>query len=141
MKPAALRRRRPGRVAGRGVGAGQSQGKGPAQFRGGSGPAGLADPQLSPDGKQVAFVINRADWKANRHIGHIFRINIDGTNQVQMTFGERGESNPRWSPDSKSIAFTARRDGDTSNQIYLLHADGGEARRVTSHPTAAGSPA
>src|SRR5687768_15782654 len=101
----------------------------------------LADPQLSPDGKQIAFVIERADWKANRRTGHIFRINIDGTNQVQLTFGERGESNPRWSPDSKSIAFTARRDGDTNNQIYVLHAEGGEARRVTNHPTAAGSPA
>ena len=101
----------------------------------------LADPQLSPDGKQIAFVIERADWKANRRIGHIFRIKIDGTNQVQLTFGERGESNPRWSPDGKSIAFTARRDGDTNNQIYVLHSEGGEARRVTNHPTAVGSPA
>src|SRR5687767_1384945 len=100
----------------------------------------LSDPQLSPDGKQVAFVINRADWKANRQISHIFRINADGTGQVQLTFGERGEQSPRWSPDGKSIAFTARRDPDTVNQIYVLHADGGEARRITSHATAAGSP-
>ncbi len=99
----------------------------------------LADPQLSPDGKQIAFVINRADWKANRHTGHIFRINSDGTNQVQLTFGERGESSPRWSPDGKSIAFTARRDPDSANQIYVLHADGGEARKITSHGTATGN--
>src|SRR5918995_1114139 len=82
----------------------------------------LSDPQLSPTGKQIAFVIERADWKANRRIGHIFRINTDGTNQVQLTFGERGESSPRWSPDGKSVAFTARRDVDTNNQIYLLNA-------------------
>ena len=100
----------------------------------------LSDPQLSPDGRQVAFVINRADWKANRQISHIFRINADGTGQVQLTFGERGEQSPRWSPDGKSIAFTARRDPDTVNQVYLLHADGGEARRVTNHGTAVGSP-
>ena len=99
----------------------------------------LSDPQLSPDGKQIAFVINRADWKANRHTGHIFRINSDGTNQVQLTFGERGESSPRWSPDGKSIAFTARRDPDSANQIYVLHADGGEARKITSHATATGN--
>jgi dipeptidyl aminopeptidase/acylaminoacyl peptidase len=99
----------------------------------------LSDPQLSPDGQQIAFVIDRADWKANRRIGHIFRINADGTGQTQLTFGERGESSPRWSPDGKSIAFTARRDGDTVNQIYLLHADGGEARRVTTHATATGN--
>ena len=99
----------------------------------------LQDPQLSPDGKQIAFVIDRADWKANRRIGHIFRINADGTNQVQLTFNERGESSPRWSPDGRSIAFVARRDPDTANQIYLLHSDGGEARRITSHPAAVSS--
>jgi dipeptidyl aminopeptidase/acylaminoacyl peptidase len=99
----------------------------------------LADPQLSPDGKQVAFVIERADWKANRRIGHIFRINTDGTGQVQLTFGERGESSPRWSPDGRAIAFLARRDTDSANQIYLLQTEGGEARRITNHGTAVSS--
>ena len=99
----------------------------------------LSDPQLSPDGKHVLFVMNRADWKANRPIGHIYRINSDGTGQVQLTFGERGESSPRWSPDGATIAFLARRDPDSNNQIYLLDVGGGEARRLTTHPTAAGS--
>ena len=66
----------------------------------------VGDPQLSPDGKQILFTIDKADWKANRRIGHIYRINTDGTNQVQLTFGDRGESSPRWSPDGKLIAFT-----------------------------------
>jgi dipeptidyl aminopeptidase/acylaminoacyl peptidase len=94
------------------------------------------DPQLSPDGKQILFVVEKTDWKANRRAGHIFRIGVDGTNQVQLTFGERGESSPRWSPDGKTVAFLARRDADTTNQIYLLSADGGEARRLTHHATA-----
>ena len=98
----------------------------------------VGDPQLSPDGKQILFTIDKADWKANRRIGHIYRINADGTGQVQLTFGERGESSPRWSPDGKPIAFTTRRDADTNNQIYLLSVEGGEARRLTSHPTAPG---
>ncbi len=99
----------------------------------------VGDPQLSPDGKQLLFTIDKADWKANRRIGHIYRINADGTGQVQLTFGERGESSPRWSPDGKSIAFTTRRDADANNQIYLLSVEGGEARRLTSHPTAPGT--
>ena len=99
----------------------------------------IQDPQLSPDGKQVLFVIDRPDWKGNRRVGHIYRINADGTNQVQLTFGERGESSPRWSPDGKAIVFTTRRDADTNNQIYLLNTEGGEARRLTTHPTAPGS--
>jgi dipeptidyl aminopeptidase/acylaminoacyl peptidase len=99
----------------------------------------LQEPQLSPDGRQIVFVINRADWKANRRVGHLFRINADGTSQVQLTFGERGESSPRWSPDGRSIAFVARRDPDSVNQIYLLPIEGGEARRITSHGTAVSS--
>jgi dipeptidyl aminopeptidase/acylaminoacyl peptidase len=99
----------------------------------------LQDPQLSPDGRQIAFVIDRADWKANRRVGHIFRIDADGTNQVQLTFAERGESSPRWSPDGRAIAFVARREPDTVNQIYVLQAAGGEARRVTNHGTAVSS--
>src|SRR5436189_437318 len=99
----------------------------------------VGDPQLSPDGKHILFTIEKADWKQNRRVGHIYRVNADGTAQVQLTFGERGESSPRWAPDGKTIAFTTRRDPDTANQIYLLSVDGGEARRFTNHPTAPGN--
>jgi dipeptidyl aminopeptidase/acylaminoacyl peptidase len=95
----------------------------------------LSDPQIAPNGKQLLFVMDKPDWRGNRRVGHIYRINADGTGQVQLTFGERGESSPRWSPDGKTIAFSARRDTDTTNQIYLLDTDGGEARRLTNHPT------
>ena len=96
----------------------------------------LSDPQLSPDGQAVLFVMDGPDWKANRRVGHIYRIGADGRDQVQLTYGERGESSPRWSPDGRRIAFLARRADDTHNQIYVLDADGGEARRVTSHASA-----
>jgi dipeptidyl aminopeptidase/acylaminoacyl peptidase len=99
----------------------------------------VGDPQLSPDGRQILFTIDRADWKQNRRVSHIYRINADGSGQMQLTFGERGENSPRWSPDGKLIAFITRRDPDATNQIYLLSVDGGEARRLTSHPTAPGS--
>ena len=39
----------------------------------------LGDPQLSPDGKQILFTIDRADWKSNRRVGHIYRIGSDRT--------------------------------------------------------------
>jgi dipeptidyl aminopeptidase/acylaminoacyl peptidase len=96
----------------------------------------VQDPQLSPDGRYVAYVVFTADWRANRPVGHIYRANVDGSATVQLTFGERGESNPRWSPDSRTLAFLARRDNDANNQIYLLTNDGGEARRLTTHATA-----
>src|SRR5688500_14526995 len=65
----------------------------------------LQDPQLSTDGRQVLYVLDRPDWKENRRIGHVWRVNADGTGAVQLTHGQRGESSPRWSPDGKRIAF------------------------------------
>jgi dipeptidyl aminopeptidase/acylaminoacyl peptidase len=95
----------------------------------------LMDPQLSPNGAQIVYVKMTSDWRANRPIMHIHRVNADGSDDAQLTFGERGESSPRWAPDSNAIAFLARRDGDAANQIYLLDNHGGEARRVTTHAT------
>ncbi len=98
----------------------------------------IQDPQLSPDGSAILFVMDGPDWKANRRVGHVYRIGADGTGQVQLTFGERGETSPRWSPDGRKIAFLAPRGDDASNQIHVLDAGGGEARRVTNHPSAPG---
>ena len=99
----------------------------------------LSDPRLSPDGRQVLYVLAEADWEANRAISHIWRADADGGNTVQLTRGEEGESSPRWSPDGTLVAFlTARGTADTT-QIHLLSNQGGEARQLTEHPTAVSS--
>ncbi len=93
------------------------------------------DPQLSPGGRQVLYVLDRPDWKANRRVGHVWRVNADGSGAMQLTYGERGETSPRWSPDGRRIAFLTRRGDAEDNQIYLLENDGGEARQLTTHPS------
>ena len=99
----------------------------------------LTDPQLSPDGRHVLYAVAKADWKENKRISHIWRVNADGSGEVQLTSGADGESNARWSPDSKSIAFLAKRGADEFAQIYLIPNTGGEARAITHHPSAASS--
>ena len=97
----------------------------------------LADPELSPDGRDVVFTRSDADWKSGKRITHIWRVRADGNEgPIQLTNGAEGENDPRWSPDGKTIAFTAKRGDDELAQIYLLPVDGGESRRLTSHASA-----
>jgi len=99
----------------------------------------LSDPQLSPDGREILYVVSEASWAANRRISHVHRVNADGTGARQMTAGE-GESAPRWAPDGTAFAFVARRAGSEVSQIHLVANDGGEARALTHHPTAVSNP-
>src|SRR5579864_2076308 len=96
----------------------------------------VSDPQLSPDGRQILYVLAESNWKANKRISHIWKINTDGSGAIQLTTGPDGEADPRWSPDGKTIAFVAKRGEAEANQIYLLSNGGGEARALTSHATA-----
>lgn len=99
----------------------------------------IGQPQLSPDGRQVLFVRGEPDWDKNRTISHIWRIDTDGADELQLTRGDEGQSSPRWSPDGSRIAFTADRSDDEPTQIHLLRAAGGEAEQLTEHATSVGS--
>ena len=96
----------------------------------------VTDPQLAPDGRTVLFVEAQSDWKANKRVRHIWKINADGSGLVQMTNGTDGEASPRWSPDGKAIAFIAKRGDEEANQIFLISPAGGEARPLTHHASA-----
>src|SRR6516164_2309235 len=89
----------------------------------------VSDPQLSPDRRQILFVQSEANWKADKRISHIWRINAGGSGLTQMTNGADGENTPRWSPDGRTIAFVAKRgtDADAVNQVFLMSTGGGEA--------------
>jgi dipeptidyl aminopeptidase/acylaminoacyl peptidase len=98
----------------------------------------ISDPQVSSNGREVLYVQTEPNWKANRRIGHIWKVNSDGSGLMQMTSGTDGESSARWSPDGKTIAFIAKRgtEPEAVGQIFLLSNAGGEARPLTSHATA-----
>jgi dipeptidyl aminopeptidase/acylaminoacyl peptidase len=95
----------------------------------------LLDPQLSPDGRFVAYTLARADWKANRPVGQIWRQATAGGPAVRLTNEELGVvPSVRWSPDGTTLLFVASR-SETGTQIYLLPAAGGEAKQLTRHAT------
>jgi len=105
----------------------------------------LADPQVSPGGRDALFTRSDPDWKTGRRVTHIWRVSIDsggsGGAPVQLTNGGESENAPRWSPDGKTIAFTAKRGDNDAAQLYLLPIEGGEARQLTTHASAVTDPA
>lgn len=98
-------------------------------------------PVLSPDGKQVAFVLTEPDYDPNKQSADIWLAPADGSAPPRRLTATRGaESGLTWSPDSRLLAFTARREGDEAPQVYVLPMDGGEAYRLTTLSTGASSP-
>ena len=49
-----------------------------------------APPQLSPDGKTLAYLLSRTDWKVGRQIFQIWRQEISGGPPIQLTFSDGG---------------------------------------------------
>src|SRR5262249_21300233 len=100
----------------------------------------VADPQVSPDGRDVVYTRGDADWKAGRRVSHLWRARLGGGDAVQLTSGADGENDPPWPPDRKTnpfTAYTAKRGDSEGAQIFLLAVDGGEARQLTAHGAAA----
>ena len=97
----------------------------------------IGSPRLSPDGNFILYTLSEANWDENKRISHIWRVDKDGKNKLQMTQGENGESSPSWSPDGDSFAFISKRgsDDEEKNQIYLISNRGGEASKLTNHHT------
>jgi dipeptidyl aminopeptidase/acylaminoacyl peptidase len=98
----------------------------------------IADPQISRDGSQIAFVRVTVDEKKEGYATSVWAVpTTPGAVPRQLTNGPR-DSFPRWAPDGKSIAFL-RSAGEKNGkpepaQIFLLPLSGGESRALTSMP-------
>jgi dipeptidyl aminopeptidase/acylaminoacyl peptidase len=94
---------------------------------------GVSDPQLSPDGKQVAIVVSRANLKDNRNETEIVAVDVATGATRPLTFERRGVASPRWSPDGERMAFLANAtaERDAKRQIWIMTTRGGDARRIT----------
>src|SRR5215210_7708458 len=97
----------------------------------------VGDPQVSPDGKQAAFVVTTIDAEADEYRSRIWLVPTDASAAPHpLTSGEKADTAPRWSPDGTRIAFLSTRGGKP--QLYVVPLGGGEARKVTDAQEGAG---
>ena len=69
----------------------------------------IGDPQVSPDGKWVAYVVSSVDTTKDRRTSDIWMVSWDGQETIQLTNTPGSESSPRWSPDGKYLSFLSSR--------------------------------
>ena len=90
----------------------------------------VAGPQISPDGRQVAYVLVTVNAKHDGYETSIWSVTTDGASPPRRLTAGVHDGAPRWSPDSRTLAFL-RPVGDDGAQLFLLPLAGGEAIQLT----------
>jgi dipeptidyl aminopeptidase/acylaminoacyl peptidase len=98
----------------------------------------VQDPQFSPDGKRIAFVVGESNLEEGKSNSEIYVMDADGSNQRRLTNSPEPDNHPRWSPDGRTLLFVSTRKG--SPQLWLLPLDGGEPQQLTSLSTGVSNP-
>jgi dipeptidyl aminopeptidase/acylaminoacyl peptidase len=95
----------------------------------------IADPQLSVDGKTVAYIVRTHNLKEDKTFTDIYTVPFAGGDELQLTSDQndsphpRYSALPRWSPDGKYLSFLAKR--KEKPQIFLLGTNGGTPTQLT----------
>lgn len=90
----------------------------------------VSDPQISPRGDWVAFVVSQFgdDKKTDSNIWIVSR---DGNVLKQLTKNPGSDTSPRWSPDGEVLAFLSRRDSERNAQIYFYSLKAAKLEKTT----------
>ena len=92
----------------------------------------IGDPQLSPDGRTVAFSVSVPDLTNNKGAHSVWVVPLAGGAPRKLV---DEADRPRWSPDGKRIFYTGTTGG--SSQIWAMNADGSGATQITKLATEA----
>jgi dipeptidyl aminopeptidase/acylaminoacyl peptidase len=95
-------------------------------------------PAPSPDGRWLLHTVTAPNWEEDRSQTDIHLVSLEEgvPSSRRMTFTEEAdETAPTWGPGGGYFLFLSNRDASSSsanrNELYLMHPDGGEARRIT----------
>jgi dipeptidyl aminopeptidase/acylaminoacyl peptidase len=95
------------------------------------------DPQISPDGRTIAYVRKSNDIMTDRARGTIWLIDVATGQQRPLVAAPGSYYSPRWSPDGSRLAYVGAESG--SPQMYVRWMTSGESARVTGLPDSPGA--
>src|SRR5436189_2901431 len=89
-----------------------------------------AAPEISPDGRWVAYTVRETNWDDNAYETEIWLANAAGGATRQLTNAKKSSRAPSWSADGSKLAFIS--DRTDKNQLYVINPLAGEAEAVTT---------
>ncbi len=92
-----------------------------------------SDPQISPDGRWVAYVRRSADIMTDKARSSIWVINVATGEQRPLAAGSGDHFSPKWSPDGRRLAYASTAEGGAP-QLFVRWMDSGQTVRVTGLP-------
>ncbi|MDQ2889922.1 MAG: S9 family peptidase [Gemmatimonadota bacterium] len=97
----------------------------------------VATPEISPDGKLVAFTVVTVREKENKRHSEVWIAPTTGGSPARYTSPGFESSNPHFSPDGKYLFFTSHRPEEKATRWALrMDAPGGEAAVMEDYPRA-----
>ena len=96
----------------------------------------VSDVAISPDGKQIVYVVSRVDLKENRDPQTLTLFDVASGSQRAISYDRRALSSPAWSPDGSRIAFLANvgTGDDAKQQVFVMDMRGGDPMPMTKAP-------
>jgi dipeptidyl aminopeptidase/acylaminoacyl peptidase len=89
----------------------------------------VSDPQISPDGKSVVYVLGWSDRMNDAFYSNLWIAPVDGKSRRPVTGGAFRDTSPRWSPDGTRVAYLSNRGGKTQMRVRWM--DTGQEAQIT----------
>lgn len=93
------------------------------------------DPQLSPDGRRVAYVRRSMDIMTDRAVGSLWIVDVDGGDHRPLVADTGSHGSPRFSPDGTRLAWVTAA-GSRGAEIHVRWLDTGQTALISNLPTA-----